>query len=446
MTSENQFNKVITKALLNHNFPGISIAVSHSRGQLLTFSDGLTDANSGLLISPDTLFSVASLTKFLTALIIMQAERLGHLSVTDLVVQYYPALQCAQDSKMQLKHLLTHSSGLPGLPCRFLAKNLTEQNSSDSGLQLLTTEDLVAHINQLEPELLAPPGALYSYSNESYCILGGIIETVFQLPYPEVAKKLIFEPLALHNSAIGGKQARGFKNMARPLLPSKQELIELPDWDAPLFYPAGGLLTTPSDLISLFAVLKGDNKLLSRQQSHQMINRQALIASRPSPDFGYGYGLEIEHLKTGSTMAWHTGQRQGWSSFVGIIPDQDISVAIAINVADAPVASLGHVIISELSDFTTTDLPWLPVEKPPHAFDGNPDQFTGRYGSLELGTFDAVYSDGEFMLQTSNGDYTFEFHGTNHGRVAGQTFQFLAGNKVHCQGLAFGLRVLPRLV
>jgi len=208
MTSENQFNKVITKALLNHNFPGISIAVSHSRGQLLTFSDGLTDANSGLLISPDTLFSVASLTKFLTALIIMQAERLGHLSVTDLVVQYYPALQCAQDSKMQLKHLLTHSSGLPGLPCRFLAKNLTEQNSSDSGLQLLTTEDLVAHINQLEPELLAPPGALYSYSNESYCILGGIIETVFQLPYPEVAKKLIFEPLALHNSAIGGKQAR----------------------------------------------------------------------------------------------------------------------------------------------------------------------------------------------------------------------------------------------
>lgn len=446
MTSEDRFNKVIRKALLGHNFPGISIAVSNSEGQLLTFCDGLTDKNSHRLISPDTLFGVASLTKFLTALIIMQAERLGLLSVTEPLAHYYPELQCAQDSKIRLEHLLTHCSGLPGLSCRFLAKDRSQQNSSDSGPQLLTTEDLIAHINQLEPELLALPGALYSYSNESYCILGGIIETVFQLPYPEVAKKLIFEPLSLHHSAIGGKQAHSFSEMAKPLQVNEQELIELPYWDAPLFYPAGGLLTSPSDLISLLAVLKGDHKLLTRQQSHQMINHQALIASRPSAAFGYGFGLEIEQLNNGSTMAWHTGQRQGWSSFAGIIPDQNISVAIAINVTDAPTANLGHVILSELlSDFTPTDLPWLETEKPDHSFNRNADQFIGSYGSLELGRFDVLYSDGEFSLQKSSSTYAFEFYGKYHGRVAGQTFQFLTDNKNRCSRLAFGLRVLPRL-
>ncbi len=447
MISKDQFKKRITKILSGHSLPGISIAVNNRDGELLTFCDGQCDKNSGLPISPDTLFGVASLTKFLTALIIMQAENLGLLSVTDPVAHYYPELQCARDSGMQLEHLLTHSAGLPGLSCRFIAKDLARQTSPDARPQLLTTADLISHINQLEPEMLAPPGILQSYSNESYCILGGIIETVFQLPYPEVARKLIFEPLSLHHSAIGGEQASSFRDKAKPLQQNEQGLIALPYWDAPLFYPAGGLLTSPSDLISLLAVLKGGTKLLTRQQCHHMMNHQVLIASRPSAAFGYGYGLEIEQINEVSTLAWHTGQRQGWSSFSGIIPDQNISVAMAINVADAPTADLGHAILSKLlSDFAPADLPWLATEKPVKPLSRNPDQFIGRYGSLELGGFDVRYSDGEFILQTSSSNHVFGFYGKYHGRVAGQTFQFLADRDDRCGSLAFGLRVLPRLV
>ena len=450
MTIYDRLNKAITREMLDGNFPGLSIATNIATNSnddaLFTFCYGSMDKNGLLPVAPDALFGVASLTKFLTALIIMQAERLGLLSVTQPVAHYYPELHCAQDGKMRLEHLLTHSSGLPGLSCRFFAKDLAEKIQSGSKPQLLTTADLISHINELEVELLAPPGALHSYSNEGYCILGGIIETVFQRPYPEVAKKLVLGPLSMHNSAIGGQQAQSFGAIATPLQHTGQGLLELPYWDAPLFYPAGGLLTSPSDLIRLLSVLKGDSELLSQEQCQVMMTRLQAIASRPSSVFGYGYGLEIEQLRDDNTLAWHTGQRPGLSSFFGIVPELQLSVAIAINTSDAPTAHLGHTILKDiLSDFTEIDLPWLTTDYPDDPQRENPDQLRGRYGSLELGNVDVGYCDDQLILQTSAGSHPFEFQGKQHGAVAGQTFQFIVNNQHRCTGLAFGLRVLPRL-
>jgi CubicO group peptidase (beta-lactamase class C family) len=446
MTNFNRLNKIITREMRDGNFPGMSITINNNDDALSTFCYGAMDKNGLLPVTSDTLFGVASLTKFMTALIIMQAQRLGLLSVTEPVAHYYPELHCAQDGQMRLEHLLTHSSGLPGLSCRFFAKDLAGQIQSDSKPQLLTTADLISHINQLAVAMLAPPGALHSYSNEGYCILGGIIETVFKLPYPEVAKKLVLGPLSMHNSAIGGQQAQSFGAIATPLQYTGQGLRELPYWDAPLFYPAGGLLTCPSDLIRLLSVLRGDSELLSQQLCQVMMTRLQPIASRPSLVFGYGYGLEIEQLRDDNILAWHTGQRSGLSSFFGIVPEQQLSVAITINASDAPTAHLGHTIFNDiLSDFTDIDLPWLTTDYPDDPQRENPDQLRGRYGSLELGNVDVVYCDDQLTLQTSAGSYPFEFQGQQHGAVAGQTFQFIVNNQHRCTGLAFGLRVLPRL-
>ncbi len=446
MTDYNRLNKIITREMRDGNFPGMSITINNNDDVLSNFCYGSMDKNGRLPVTSDTLFGVASLTKFMTALIIMQAQRLGLLSVTEPVAHYYPELHCAQDGQMRLEHLLTHCSGLPGLSSRFFAKDLAGQIQSDSKPQLLTTADLISHINLLAVAMLAPPGALHSYSNEGYCILGGIIETVFKLPYPEVAKKRVLGPLSMRNSAIGGQQAQGFGAIATPLQHTEQGLRELPYWDAPLFYPAGGLLTCPSDLIRLLSVLRGDSELLSQQQCQVMMTRLQPIASRPSLVFGYGYGLEIEQLRDDHILAWHTGQRPGLSSFYGIVPEQQLSVAIAINASDAPTAHLGHTILNDiLSDFTDIDLPWLTTDYPDDPQRENPDQLRGRYGSLELGNVDVVYCDDQLTLQTSAGSYPFEFQGQQHGAVAGQTFQFIVNNQHRCTGLAFGLRVLPRL-
>ncbi|SVE42579.1 uncharacterized protein METZ01_LOCUS495433, partial [marine metagenome] len=76
MTIYDRLNKTITSEMLDGNFPGLSIAINKNDNAPFTFCYGSMDKSGLLPVTPDTLFGVASLTKFMTALIIMQAQRL----------------------------------------------------------------------------------------------------------------------------------------------------------------------------------------------------------------------------------------------------------------------------------------------------------------------------------------------------------------------------------
>lgn len=443
--------------------PGIAASVTQAGSEIFAVGLGARDADGRLPVTADTMFGVASVTKFLTAVLIMRAHARNLLSLSDPVSRFYPALDCARDGRMRLHHLLSHSAGFPGLPFRHRATEVAFEGNGEvilpdpeyrpaanrGGEQLLAPADLVEGINALTFEVLGAPGDRLSYSNEGYCLLGGIIEDLFQCSFADAAESLVFQPLNMRRSTVGGKNLQDRTNIAVPLLPAETGLRQSAFWEAPLFYPAGGLVVSVRDMVRLISTLDGDTDVLTSEQAARMISGPMPIASRPSRNVGYGLGLELEQLDANDVLAWHTGQRPGISSFVGHVPQRKLSVAVAVNVADAPTAAIGHEIIARILAHAgdSGSVVWPPRNE---RFEADHfEHLSGCYGSSEMGAFHVELQDERLVLKTQSGTREFQFEGPRNGTVGECTFCFLdeAGHAPLAQtpaALALDLRILPR--
>lgn len=447
-----------------HALPGLAVAVSEAGSETFAGGLGTRDAEGPLPVTADTMFGVASVTKFLTAILIMRAQEQNLLTLSDPVSRFYPGLDRARDGRMRLHHLLTHSAGFPGLPFRHRATEVAFDGNgaatlpdrekplleNDAGGPLLKPADLVESINALDFEMLGLPGERLSYSNEGYCLLGGIIEGLYRCSFAEAAEDLVFEPLNMQRSAVGGKNLYDRANIAVPLMPTDSGLRQCGFWEAPLFYPAGGLVISVRDMVRLISTLDGQTNVLTREQGMRMMSEPMNVASRPFLKAGYGLGLELESLDANHALAWHTGQRPGISSFVGHVAQKKLSVAVAVNVADAPTAAIGHEIIAHmLADAAgPASFAWPPQSARVRA--GKPERFAGCYGSPEMGAFHVELRHERLLLSRQTSTEAFRFEGPCNGAVGGCTFCFLdaAGHAASANkpaALALDLRILPRL-
>ncbi|MDR6550853.1 serine hydrolase [Paenibacillus qinlingensis] len=153
------------------NYPPIVI----TRG---TFEAGRKDSP----VKKDTLYDLASLTKVVVALpLILLSVQTGRLSVTDPILTYLPELAKGQDieGKQQITvyHLLTHTSGLPGWRPFYL-----QGNGRESYLRLIAEEALVGK-----------PGNQVVYSDLGFILLGFIIESVWNEPLDQLARRMLFQ-------------------------------------------------------------------------------------------------------------------------------------------------------------------------------------------------------------------------------------------------------------
>ena len=298
--------------------------------------------------------------------------------------------------------------------------------------------------------MLAPPGQGVSYSNEGYCLLGGIIETCFGGAFGDAVEQFVFRPLQMESSVIGAANAGRMDNLAMPLMKTDAGLRACGFWEAPLFDPAGGLVLSVRDMARLISALAGQTGVLGPQDVSDMVATRLPVASRPLSDAGYGLGLEVRTLDAGHTLAWHTGQRPGISSFVGHVLEQDLSVAFAANIADAPSASIGHRLIAEvLRDVLEPGCcVWPPRAGQVQGL--SPDLFAGRYGSAEIGELDVRRDKNRLILCNGSAEHAFRFEGPSCGTVGGHTFCFTgaddgAAPRRTATALALDLRMLQRL-
>ncbi len=140
------------------------------------------DSSPPVLAAPDTIFDMASISKPMTAtLLLLSAER-GELHLGMRVRDFLQEAETAPCANLTLRQLATHTSGLP--PWKALY-----ENPNDSALtQILAT--------QLETE----PGTKYAYSDLGYVLLGEILQRVTGTPLDKLAQSQIFDPLEMRDS------------------------------------------------------------------------------------------------------------------------------------------------------------------------------------------------------------------------------------------------------
>ena len=281
------------------------VAVARDHRIIFQHGYGYANLEAKTPFTPDTRFRIGSLTKQFTAAAILLLQQEGRLKTSDPLSRFYPHPPAAW-SKVTLRNLLTHTSGIPDVDFGLVAKNA-----------LHTPEDLMTGIP--EKPLEFQPGTKAKYANINFMLLGRVVEQASGEPYCRFLQERIFTPLQLTetgcdtNSNDAPQRALGYRPSAHgPVLVEAYALSTL--------IGAGNLDSSVDDLIRWTEALHS-GKVLSPASLSEMTT--AFLD-------GYAYGLEIDS-QYGDLDISHNGTVDGFFSCLDYIPQTKTTVVVLSN-------------------------------------------------------------------------------------------------------------------
>ncbi|MEU5211495.1 serine hydrolase domain-containing protein [Streptomyces sp. NPDC020742] len=364
-----------------HQVPGAQLAV-HTGGVTYTVHTGIADATTGEPFGTGTAVPLGSVTKVYTAAVVLLLAADGDLSLTDPLGLYLPELRTSP--AITIRQLLSHTAGLPTGP------------DSDEATGVTTAR----YLSRYAAETVCPPGTGFSYSNAGYVAAGRLIEEVTGMSWQEAVRAIVLEPLGTVPAFLGAPvPARSVAcgHSANPLsgrvLPVRQTL-------APVEAPAGALLASAQDLLTLGRALTGHGprSVLPPEAAAQM--RHPVPGAHPGV-LADGWGLGVALFHDGARQ-WcgHDGNAQGTSCFLRAEPVSGDVVAFTSNANGG--TALWHALADELAGITGLVLPPAPAARagdpglPPAGCAG-----TYRNGTVEYRV--SAGADGSLALSV-NGD------------------------------------------
>ena len=261
----------------------------------------------------DTVFEIGSISKVFTGVLLADAVERGVMKLDDPITRHVPkgVAVCADEAPILLRHLTTHTSGLPRMPSNFAPATM-EDPYVDYGDPLLYgfLGDFV---------LESDPGDLYAYSNLAVGLLGQLVARANGQPSYEAALRArILEPLALADTTVKVTDELRPRFAAaagpghRPVKP----------WEFDALVGCGGIRGTVNDLIRFgVANLEPDDSPIGAalRRSHEVLHEGP-------PKVAYGW-----HLADGGRLLWHNGQTGGYHGWLSVDRAAGVVVAILSN-------------------------------------------------------------------------------------------------------------------
>jgi len=264
---------------------------------------GFADVDGTVPLSAHSSFSLASVSKPITAMAIVLLARRAKLTLDQPMAQHIPEL--ARYRGITIRHLLQHTSGLPDY--------LELAEACWNPARLLTMGDLIGLVVERGPPPYFAAGDMFEYSNTGYVLLGEIIARASGMTYPEFMAREIFEPLGMRDSAafnlaskscplrerVFGMRKR-FAGLGRKV---RYDLINLDG-----VFGDGGIYASAQDIVRWDRALR-DGTLIAND-----VYAQAYVPGRlnSGATSGYGCGWQIE----APGVVSHWGQWQGFTAYV----------------------------------------------------------------------------------------------------------------------------------
>jgi CubicO group peptidase (beta-lactamase class C family) len=290
--------------------PGAAIGVLRD-GAVTTACYGLADVSTGEPVTPETLFSVGSLTKSMVATVIVRLAEAGRLSLDDHVAAHVPELRdSGWARRATLRDLLANRSGIPlrvGLEFDFAGRE-----QADDGALSRLVEDVAA----VEPSATS----WWSYTNVGWCVLGRVIETATDASWGEAMR---------HHLAAAGLHETIFAVEAGSRRASGHEVTDGgPVPVAPLraraYGPAGTTAVSTVHGLLRFAALHLEDPSLARLRAvHAEVSIYGWLDS-------WCLGWARFDWAGGSVWGWD-GVINGERSVLRILPEQQAAVALMTN-------------------------------------------------------------------------------------------------------------------
>lgn len=279
-------------------------------------------------VTPDTRFRIASITKLFTATAIMKLGESGALALDDPVRAHLPWFEIGRgpgtgEAPVTLRHLLTHTSGLPR-DSRLTDFGRLSQPGREQAIAALPSQ-----------RLQAPPGETLAYSNLGYGLLGEVIAEASGMGYAGYLEREILRPLGMTGTLVHPRPEDDVAWGHGPRRPDGSR-PKAGFWELRFATAAGGMASSVRELseftiLQLAPYLGAEPRILSPSALVEMHEVHHML----DPDrggSGLAWGVEISD---GQHLVYHGGELPEQTSFLLIDLRTRVGVMVLTNAQDA---------------------------------------------------------------------------------------------------------------
>lgn len=346
--------------LRSSGVPGAVLGVFADGEEWLTAAGRVT-VDRGRVTS-STPFMIGSITKVLTGLAVMEQVSAGRIALDDPIVTHLPELgaEGRRLSRVTVRHAMSHTSGIDG-------DLMIDTGEGDNFLAAYASE--IAAV-----ELLHEPGALFSYSNASYCVLGALIERVSHASFVEVVGRLTadlgirarFDRQQIPGAAMGHRLVDGSPVTTDQRLPASMQPAGAATW------------MTGADLLGLGRrVMEGalGSGPAPVANLASMAQRAAKLPALNDTAAAIGLTFFLDEW-SGQRVLSHAGGTAGYAAALHVLPDLGVVTCLLTNCRGARAwPAVRDLIFDDVLGLDPRRLP--PTPSQPHEL--NPVDYIGTY-------------------------------------------------------------------
>ena len=313
------------------HIPAISAGVVVGDDLVWSKGYGTIDAKHTLPASPQTIYSICSISKLFTSVALMQQYEAGRVRLDEPITTYLPWAKLkdtGEDSvPITLRGALSHSAGLP--------RESDFPYWSGPDFPFPTREQIRTAIATQSP--LFPAERYFQYSNLGLTLAGEVVEQVSGEPYAQYAKTHVLDPIGLHDTRTllpmdlyGTRLAVGYGALKRD---GTRDLVK--PFDTKGITPAAGYTSTVEDLGKFaswqFRLLRTGKADVLKASTLREMQRVQFID--PSWKVSWGLGFQVEH-KDKDTFVGHGGSCPGYKTALRLRPQDETAVIFMDNAAE----------------------------------------------------------------------------------------------------------------
>lgn len=276
--------------------PGMSAAILENQKVLWMRGFGYADLENKVPATPETLYSIASVTKTFGSTLLMQLVEKGQVALDEPVTNYPPSrfAPAITDPRVQIRHILSHTSE-------------------------------------------GTPGQEFKYNGALYDIITGVVEKKYSAPFAQVLTRQILDPLQMTNSVPGHNvidnpelarhYAPALAHFAKPYAFYGNGEIVAATYPGRDISASAGLLTTVRDFAKFDVAI--DRHVLLQPKTQELA--WTPFVSNAGKTLPYGLGWFVEDYR-GERMVWHSGNwGSGFSAIYFKLPARNLSMILLAN-------------------------------------------------------------------------------------------------------------------
>jgi CubicO group peptidase (beta-lactamase class C family) len=322
-----------------HDVPGMVCAIVHGEHTAALGADGVRKRGTDVKVTVDDEFHLGSCTKSMTATLcamLVEEKKLAWSTTigeifTDLAGSMHPDWR-----NVTLEQLLTHRAGVPS---DLGTDGLWDKLWHHGGLPTAQRETLVEGVLKHPP--VSPPGTKFLYSNAGFAIAGAMAERVARVPWEDLIRVRLFEPLHMASAGFGAPGT--FGALDQPLghgHDGKPMELGVSSDNPQAIAPAGTVHATIGDWAKYVALhLAGDRAAFDpheKQRAHLLTPQSfARLHTPPSgaePTYAMGWSIaERDWAGAKKRVLTHNGSNNLWFCVTWIAPEKDFAVLVCCN-------------------------------------------------------------------------------------------------------------------